>query len=240
LKRPFLTAQWRDLVVVNYEIDPTILAQYVPAGTELDLWQGSALVSLVAFRFLDTKVLGVPIPFHRNFEEFNLRFYVRRLDSNQLKRGVVFIKELVPKRAIATVARLVYNENYFCVPTTHKIDSSDNGQLLVYRWWERGHEQCISAQIEGVAQEPSPDSEAEFILEHYWGYCKSRAGRTIEYKVEHSPWRAWVRPKISIEADLALSYGDLFGKQLNTKWRSAFVAEGSAVSVFSGKKINAV
>ncbi|HEX7980960.1 MAG TPA: DUF2071 domain-containing protein, partial [Gemmatimonadaceae bacterium] len=107
----FLTAEWRWLVMLNYEVPPEVLAPYVPRGTSLDLWQGHALVSVVGFRFIETRVIGVPIPFHRHFDEVNLRFYVRReLPGGEARRGVVFIRELVPKPMIAWVARALYNE----------------------------------------------------------------------------------------------------------------------------------
>src|SRR5918996_5117390 len=124
----FLTAEWRDLVMLNYEVDPQVLARRVPPGTELDIWQGRALVSVVGFRFLRTRVLGLPIPFHRDFEEVNLRFYVRRQAEDGWRRGVVFIKEIAPRWAIATVARVVYNENYAARPMRHRIEL-DNGTI---------------------------------------------------------------------------------------------------------------
>jgi uncharacterized protein YqjF (DUF2071 family) len=67
----FLTAEWRYLAMINYEIDPAILLPHVPRGTELDEWQGKTFVSMVGFHFLNTRVLGVPLPFHRNFAEIN-------------------------------------------------------------------------------------------------------------------------------------------------------------------------
>src|SRR5262245_60741200 len=122
--RRFLTAEWRHLVMLNYEIDPAALRARVPAGTELDSWNGKTFVSLVGFRVLRTRVLGVPVLFHRSsigkgisrtswgsFEEVNLRFYVRRRAPEGWRRGVVFVKEIVPKAAVAAVARWVYNEN---------------------------------------------------------------------------------------------------------------------------------
>src|SRR5689334_1903898 len=98
--------------MINYEVDPGILAERTPRGTEIDTWNGRCFLSIVGFQFVDTHVLGIAIPFHRNFVEVNLRFYVRRVVGDEVRRGVVFIKELVPRRALAWVANLVYNENY--------------------------------------------------------------------------------------------------------------------------------
>lgn len=119
--RRFLTAEWRDLAMLNFAIDPAILAPLVPRGTELDSWHATTYVSLVGFRFLRTRLLGLPVPWHRDFEEVNLRFYVRRREGGELRRGVVFIRELVPRRAIAAVARVWYNEPYIALPMRHRI-----------------------------------------------------------------------------------------------------------------------
>ena len=105
MPRRFLSAVWRNLVMLNYEIEPDILRPLVPQGVELDSWKGKYFVSLVGFQFLDTRVLGMPIPFHRNFEEVNLRYYVRRRVEKGWRRGVVFVKEVVPRWAIATRGR---------------------------------------------------------------------------------------------------------------------------------------
>ena len=128
-KRPFLTAQWRHLAILNYLVEPSLLGGLVPRGTELDAWQGRTYVSVVGFLFLNTRILGVPVPFHRHFEEVNLRFYVRREAEDGWRRGVVFVKELVPKRAIAWVARAVYNENYVAVPMGHEIVRAEGSPL---------------------------------------------------------------------------------------------------------------
>src|SRR6266850_520973 len=133
-ERVCLTAEWRYLAMLNYEVDASLLLQYVPAGTELDRWNGKVFVSLVGFRFLKTRVLGLTIPFHANFDEVNLRFYVRRRQDDEIRRGVVFIREIVPRRAIAFVARSFYNENYVALPMSHEVHSTGDGQTAAYRW----------------------------------------------------------------------------------------------------------
>jgi hypothetical protein len=126
----FLTAEWRWLAMLNYEIDPQALASFVPAGTELDFWNGKTYVSLVGFLFQDCRVRGIAIPFHRHFEEINLRFYVRHKANDGWRRGVVFIKELVPRWTIAFIARTLYNENYFALPMSHRIENAKNTSSL--------------------------------------------------------------------------------------------------------------
>ena len=107
----FLTARWQHIVLANYAVDQKILQEYIPSGTELDSLEGETYVSLVGFLFAGTRIMGVSIPFHGLFEEVNLRFYVRRKVEGEWRRGVVFIKELVPKWAVTKVARWVYHEN---------------------------------------------------------------------------------------------------------------------------------
>lgn len=232
-RRKFLTAEWKDLLMINYEVDPALLHPFVPHGTELDCWQNKTLVSMVGFRFLNTKLLGLPIPFHRNFEEVNLRFYVRRKGAEGWQRGVVFIKEIVPKIAIATVARVCYNENYEALAMRHQI----NPKSVRYSW-RRDHEwNEMHAQIRGAAQSWHPGSEEEFITEHYWGYAKQRDGGTVEYRVEHPPWLVWRATEATFTCDIKEIYGAQFEPYLKAAPTSAFVAVGSPVTVYRGVRL---
>jgi len=138
-KRVFLSAEWLNLVMLNYEVQPSLLNCYLPAGTSLDSFDGKTYVSLVGFRFLRTKLFGLfPVPFHRDFDEVNLRFYVRRKAGNEIRRGVVFIAEIVPRRAIAATARIVYGENYRHAPMRHRIETPEAGKTAEYEWQVRG------------------------------------------------------------------------------------------------------
>lgn len=229
----FLTAEWRHLVMLNYEVDPALLASRVPAGTELDAHEGRTFVSIVGFLFLDTRVLGIPIPFHRNFEELNLRFYVRRRGPEGWRRGVVFVKELVPKPAIAWVARTLYNENYVAVPMRHEIRA---GQIA-YEWRQRDRWGRLAASIAGGPSLPACGSVEEFITEHYWGYAAQRRGGTVEYKVEHPQWRVWNAHEAVFDCDAAALYGAEFAAALAGPLASAFVAEGSPIVVRMGRRL---
>jgi uncharacterized protein YqjF (DUF2071 family) len=233
----FLTAEWRWLAMLNFEVKPMLLLPLVPAGTELDSWQGGTFLSLVAFRFLNTRVAGLAIPFHRNFNEVNLRFYVRRVDGDQVKRGVVFIKEIVPRRAIAWVARTFYNENYVAVPMDHRIDIVEGTVAAEYCWNFSGRVNRVTLRAAGPPAVPASGSQEEFVTEHYWGYATQRDGGTIEYQVEHPQWRVWSASEFSIEADLKTVYGLKLGEIMQQRPVSAFLAEGSAVSVYRGRRI---
>lgn len=231
----FLTAQWLRLAMINYEVDPSILRSRVPHGTELDSWNGRYFVSMVGFQFLDTRVLGIAVPFHRDFVEVNLRFYVRRVRAGEVRRGVVFVRELVPRRALAWVANAVYNENYLALPMA----SEDMGDRVSYSWQYRGRSCAMSVSIRGEPQLPDPESEACFITEHYWGYVSQRDGSTVEYQVEHPPWRVWRGVESRFDCDVGGLYGQEFIAALGTP-SSCFLAEGSAIVVRRGTKLEHV
>ena len=232
----FLTAEWRDLVMLNYEVDPKVLTRRVPAGTELDAWQGRTLVSLVGFRVLRTRVLGISIPFHRDFEEVNLRFYVRRKGPEGWRRGVVFVKELVPKWAIAWVARTIYNENYVSLPMRHRVDPPGAGTdgLAEYGWRLNGSWYRLSARMQGTPSIPPAGSEEEFITVHYWGYALQGDGSSLEYQVEHPQWAVWSASEAVFEGDPGPLYGPEFAPFLTGPPVSAFVAVGSPIIVRKG------
>lgn len=236
----FLTAEWRYLVMLNYEVPPAALSPFVPHGTVLDLWQGRALVSVVGFRFLRTRVLGVPVPFHRDFDEVNLRFYVRReLPSGEVRRGVAFIRELVPRPAIAWIARLAYNEPYQALPMRSAVPAgpSEAPGMLRYAWCRRGTWEHLVATAIGQPAAPAAGSEAQFITEHYWGYTPQRDGGTVEYEVAHPSWRVWDVAAPALQADVAALYGAAFAAPLAAAPCSAFVAEGSPVTVYRPRRL---
>jgi hypothetical protein len=216
--------------MLNYAIDPAVLRPLVPHGVELDLWQGEALVSMVGFLFLHTRVMGVPIPFHRNFEEVNLRFYVRRPAPEGWRRGVTFVREIVPRQAIATLARVLYNEPYLACPMRHLLAPG----RCEYGWHFRGRWNSLSAAFDGEAVPLEEGSAEEFIFEHYWGYTRLRDGRTAEYQVEHPRWRAWTAKNPRLDCDAAALYGPGLAKALGGTPVSAFLAEGSAIAVRRG------
>jgi uncharacterized protein len=236
----FLTAQWRHLAMFNYPVDPALLAPLVPAGTEIDFFGPRTFVSLVGFRFLDTRLLGVPVPCHRNFDEVNLRFYVRRRDGAEWRRGVVFVKELVPRWAVATVARVVYNENYVACPmrSTIAIPDGPEGRGSVEYSWQLGGEHRMRAEIHGMPFPVMPGSIEEFIIEHYWGYVRQRDGTTRQYRVEHPPWRVWAAEAPRFDGEPVVCYGADFGAILKGPPESALVAEGSPISVRFGEAVS--
>ena len=229
----FLKAQWNHLVLVNYEIDPVILEPYLPYGTQVDLHEGKCFVSLVAFLFKETAVLGVKWPGHVNFEEANLRFYVTREDGDSIKRGVVFIKEIVPKHLITLVANTLYSENYETMKMEHHLDQN----LVEYRFGRGTPINILSIELDSDAEEIEEGSHAEFITEHYWGYAKITDKKTNEYEVRHPRWNQRKVQSSNIDID----YGDVYGKDFaflsGTKPYSILYCKGSEITVEPGQKL---
>ena len=235
--RAFLAAEWRYVAMLNYEVDPALFTGLVPSGTELDLWQGKNFISLIGLRFLNMKVLGVPVPFHGDFDEINLRFYVRCREGNELRRGVAFIREIVPRRAVATIARVLYNEQYVTRPTSHRFERSEAGISAQYSW-TGGHDRGqLRLSVNGDPQLPGEGSLQQFIAEHYWGYSAQRGGGSMEYRVEHPPWRLWSSHDATFEGDVAELYGRELAANVGNRPASAFLAEGSGITVFRGRRV---
>ncbi|MFO0863338.1 MAG: DUF2071 domain-containing protein [Gemmataceae bacterium] len=234
--RPFLTAQWRWLAMLNYDVDPAMLEPYLPKGLEIDLIEGRALISVVGFRFLKTCVLGVGVPCHRDFDEVNLRFYVKREVDGETRRGVVFIREMVPKRMVALVANWIYHEKYRTVRMRSEVHPPQtNGPGRVVYAWNGGSPCRIAATFAGEPAALTRGTLPEFILEHYWGYTLRRDALTAEYQVEHPPWNVWTPTNATLEGDLEPYYGATFARVLREPCSSALVADGSDILVRRGR-----
>lgn len=234
----FLTAAWRRLVLLNYKIEPEKLLPYLPAHTELDFWNDSCYVSLVGFMFQNTRVRGLKIPFHVNFEEINLRFYVRRNDPELgWKRGVVFIREIVPKPAIAWVANTLYRERYVARRMWHRWEEVQDQLEVEYGWREGRNWQSFGVQADAAPMDLKLDSEAEFITEHYWGYAPWDKIRTMEYQVEHPRWQVYPVQSWHCRVDYGAVYGAAFAELNDAEPLSIFLAEGSDIIVRKGQLI---
>lgn len=236
-RNEFLTAEWRKLVFVNYTIEPRILLPLLPAHTELDEWNNKCYISLVGFMFLNTRLLGLPIPFHRNFEEVNLRFYVRYNDKGTWKRGVVFIKEIVPKFFLTLVANTIYKENYVARPMHHSISKSQNMLDVQYAWHEKKDKQLISVRAERNPTTILAESKEAFITEHYWGYAKASGNGTVEYEVLHPCWNIYKVVDYKLKVNYELVYGPAFAMLNHMKPDGVMLAEGSEISVMKRRLI---
>lgn len=232
----FLSARWQHLAMINYQVDPSILQPYLPPYTELDLFEGRALVSMVGFLFTNTKVFGFKWPFHTNFEEVNLRFYVRYFDGQKYRRGAVFISEIVPRRIIATMANLLYNEHYSYMPMKHAIKLTANTISASFKWKKNGWNE-LQVEAGTKLQNMVEGTEEAFIFEHYWGYSQYNATTTIEYGVEHPSWQVHKVLNWKLNCDIEALYGAAFVPYLSAAPSSAFMAAGSDVVIIKPRFI---
>ena len=236
-QRKFLTAEWRKLIMANYKIDPSILQPYLPAKTELDCFNGNCYISLVGFMFKDVKVKGFKIPWHRDFPEVNLRFYVRYLENNEWKRGVVFLSEIVPKPAITFIANTLFKEHYSTMSMRHHWQEEKDELNISYHWKKQKQWNKLEVKAEAVSSPLIKGSEEEFITEHFWGYSIMSATKTAEYHVSHPRWDIYKVNSYTIDCDFEALYGKEFRFLQLQKPDSVFLAEGSAIEVFSKRVI---
>ena len=240
-KRPvFLSADWHNLLFANYVVDPKVLAPLVPRGTVLDFHDGHCYISLVAFRFLNAKVFGFQAFTRRNFDEINLRFYVKRPITNVGERsGVVFIKEIVPSRLIAWTARTLYGENYIAMKMEHEItDSPADQELKVnYRCGINDLSNQFSAVVSPLDETGENQGIGPYITEHYWGYSSPTQNKTVEYEVKHPKWSINKVAEYSVDFDFEGLYGTPYGFLSEIKPASVLYCKGSDITVLLGSKI---
>jgi uncharacterized protein YqjF (DUF2071 family) len=240
MKTIFLKAEWRNLIMANFLIEPEILKKYIPCRAELDSFNGQYYVSLVGFLFTNTSVKGVSFPFHTTFEEVNLRFYVRYKEEGIWKRGVVFMKEIVPKRIITFIANTIYKENYETHKMEHIWDISGSELEITYKWKMKNTWNYIKASAAKENSEIIEGSEEEFITEHYWGYTHINDSCMGEYQVIHPKWKVHKVNKYDINCSTGELYGKEFIETLENAPVSVFLAEGSPIEVYKKKKIYAL
>lgn len=233
----FLTARWRHLAMLNFEVAPATLEPWMPRGVELDFHEGRTYASIVGFQFIDTRVRGIAIPGHRDFEEVNLRFYVRRIEGETIKRGVVFVSEIVPRRAIALVARALYGERYRAMAMRHRIERHDGTIQAEYGWGLKDRGARMLLRAPDNFRTPPAGSLDQFIAEHYWGYARRRGGGTTEYRVEHPVWGVTAASEFVLDADIKALYGQEFVEALSARPASVFLADGSDVIVYRGARL---
>lgn len=232
--KKFLTAEWRKLIMANYEVDPGVLTPFLPGHTELDTFNGRHYLSLVGFMFLHTRVMGIRAPFHGSFPEVNLRFYVRHRENarSPWKRGVVFIQEIVPKPILSWVANTLFHEHYLTMPMKHSLVAGVDDMTISYSWKKKNWNslEVTSALQSDRLQE---GSQEEFITEHYWGYTTVDNGqRTGEYRVEHPRWNIYPVRRYRIDCDFHGQYGSGFASLASREPDSVFLAEGSPIAIY--------
>jgi len=227
----FLEAHWENIVMANYAVPIDVLLPYLPNGCQLDLHEGQAYVSLVGFMFKKTKLFKIPIPLLGTFEEINLRFYVHRKEGSIIKRGVVFINETIPYRAVAWVANKLYKEHYTTIPTKNNIYINATQKKIEYLWQINKVWNSIYIESSTDKDDMQTNSFEEFIFEHYYGYTKIDKLKTEEYIINHPRWKVNKITSYKINCDFDKMYGNHFSFLNTVNPNSVFLAEGSPVSV---------
>ena len=237
-KPVFLRAKWNHLLFANYEVDSTVLEPHTPSGTTLDSWNGITFISLVAFRFSETSLLGIPALGWRNFDEVNLRFYVKCLTDGKTKNGVVFIKEIVPSWVISKTANLLYGENYKNKKMNSSIELLSNSiRKIRYEIRDSNSSNIFSASVEDSGKIPSQGSLGNYITEHYWGYAARNTKSTVEYEVEHPQWNVTEVSDYLITFNFEEVYGEEYSFLSEIKPQSVFYCEGSEIAVRMGRRL---
>ena len=227
----FLKADWENIIMANYEIDPQILLPYLPNGVEIDLFEDKCYISLVGFMFKNTQLFNVPIPWFGTFEEINLRFYVVRKEGNQIKRGVVFINETIPYPIVAWVANKLYKEHYTVVATKHEQEVNSDFQKIKFEWLVNSKWNNMEVSYSFGTDKMKKDSLEQFIYDHYFDYTKVSNTKTEEYKLQHPSWKTHTILNYEIECDFQAMYGTDFAILNETKPVAVFIAKGSKVGI---------
>lgn len=231
MSSPFLTATWANLCLVSYAVDPDLLLPLVPPGLELDKRDDRAFVSLVAFDFLDTRVRAIRWPWHADFPEINLRFYVRGIVGGEPRRGVCFIREFVPRPAIAWIARAVYNEPYSSARMHSSVLDKGDGAVIQHTLVTGGVTNRLSIRVSGPPLLPPADSTEHFFKEHEWGFGVDRSGKRLMYRVHHPVWLTRSATIEELTWDWSRVYGKEWGMLASATPVSVIFAIGSNVSV---------
>ncbi len=226
----FLKANWENLIMANYSVDPEVLTPFLPNGVELDYYHQKAYVSLVGFMFLKTSLFGFPIPFFGSFEEVNLRFYVKRKIGAKIQKGVVFINETVPFKIVASIANKLYKEHYISIPTKHSIDIGE-AKKISYSWKMNKRWNSIEVTANRIQDKIESGSMEAFIFERYFGFTKIDKQTTQSYRINHPSWQTNQLLTATVDCEFGEMYGDSFSGLTQRQPESIFLAEGSPISV---------
>lgn len=231
MSRTFLSADWEDLIMANYEVDPSILLPYLPTGVTLDYYEGKTYVSLVGFLFKKTRLFNIPIPFFGSFEEINLRFYVQRKVGDKIQKGVVFINETVPFKIVALIANILYKEHYITIPTKHAITSTSEQKNIIYNWQKNKNWNALSVVAQASLQPINTGSMEAFIFERYFGFTKIDDHTTQSYRINHKKWKVYPVLSAVVSCKFDQMYGSSFAILNDITPNSVFLAEGSSITV---------
>lgn len=222
---------------MNYIISPEILENYLPAYTIIDYFKGNCFTSLVGFPFRNVEIAGMKIPFYTDFEEINLRFYVKRFDGTTWRKGTVFISEIANKSALKFLANSFLHEKYQTLETRQEI--KENSELIEtkYSWRTWMNWQFLNLISEKPSESVAEGTEAHFIMDRSSGYQKYDTATTNEYGISHPKWNIYPIRSFDINVDFEESFDSNFPVLNETLPHSVILARGSSVAV---KQINKI
>lgn len=226
-----ITARWRDIAVLSWPIDDDLLVPSLPAGLELDHWNGAAYVSLVCLVMENLRVFRLPA-LVRNLAEVNLRFYVRPVDARSDRKGVVFLRQLVSNHLFALTARRLFREPMLGTPVSHECELADPvcGRVrrrLQYRWRNRNRYEGLRITGSGETRYAEPDSLDEFLTARYWGYNGRSSNKILAYRISRDPWRLLPVADHELDCDAGTLCGPEFADVMAGPPVSALLATGS-------------
>ena len=205
VERPVMVQQWVDVVFVHWPLPPDRVQRLLPAGVEVDTFEGRAWVGLVPFRMEGLGFPGLsPLPVVGTFPEVNVRTYVR----SGARRGVWFFSLDVDRFLPALVARAAYGLPYCRGRASHE-RSGDHVTSSVRRTWPATPGPEPTATIEVRTADPLPDvAGLESFLTSRWGLISSSPRGTLRWApVEHPRWPLFDAQLVHLEESLTAAAG---------------------------------
>jgi len=184
-ERPWVMTQtWNDVLMAHWPIPRADVRCRVPWTFDLDLFDGMAWVSVVAFHMTNVAPRGIPsIPGLSAFPELNVRTYVR-LDDQP---GVYFFSLDATSRWAVGAARRLLNLPYHTALITLVQSRSSVRYESVRRSAPEAAFKAVYGPL-GAAAPARPGTLGHFLTERYCLYNQYSDGRSYKLDIHHRPW----------------------------------------------------
>jgi uncharacterized protein YqjF (DUF2071 family) len=176
---------WHHLLFLHWEVPPAELQALLPAGLDLDTFEGKAYVGLVPFTLTGVRpILTPPLPWISSFHEINVRTYVHR---NGRDPGVWFFSLDASSAIAVAAARAAYKLPYF-----HAHIDFDAGPAIRFDSKRDGtapvHAHIRYAPAETPAARAAVNSLEFFLVERYLLYAVDEHHDLYRARVHHQPY----------------------------------------------------
>lgn len=183
---PLFLANWEQVLMMHFELEASELQREVPF--QLDLYEGQAYVSLVAFTMRGMRptfggrlaaLLTKPISTH---PFLNVRTYVR----HEAESGIYFMREWLPNPLSVALGPRTFGLPYRLARVSYAYgrefigrvrDAREGGELGFRAGWKSKED----------FQKCEEDSLCEWLMERYTAYACARSTRRF-FRVWHEPW----------------------------------------------------